>query len=134
MTCGATSADTSVSTRPGSTTPCTWPPSSPSSTGLRATRVWAAAHRAVVNEASSRAAAILRAGVDRGTVRADLDVARAVEAVLSPFLYTRMVRFETITPAMEDRVLADLIERFGAAGTSMSRRGTRSLSPVPRAE
>ena len=87
-----------------------------------------------MNEASSRAAAILRAGVDRGAVRADVDVARAVEAVLSPFLYTRMVRFEIITPAMEARVLADLMERFGSAAATASQRGSRSLSPVPRAE
>ena len=88
-----------------------------------------------MNEASSRAAAILRAGVDRGVVRADVDVARAVEAVLGPFLYTRMVRFEAITPAMEERVLEDLMDRFGSAGgDGVARARAGSLSPVPRAE
>ena len=123
-----------MSTPLASTIRCTWRALLALVDRAARDEAWAAAHRAVVNEASSRAAAILRAGVDRGVVRADVDVARAVEAVLGPFLYTRMVRFEAITPAMEDRVLEDLMDRFGSAAATASRGASRSLSPVPRAE
>ncbi len=45
---------------------------------------WAATHRAVVNEVTSRAASILRAGIASGQVKADLRVERAVEYRAEP--------------------------------------------------
>lgn len=69
--------------------------------------------RRVFDEGSSRAAMILRAGVRAGRLRADLDLRAALDAVVAPFLYRRLVEQRTITPADVRRVHADVLGRFG---------------------
>jgi AcrR family transcriptional regulator len=96
---------------------------------------WGAAHRAVVNENTSRAASILRAGIKAGTVRLDTDVERAVADVLSPFLYARLVRFEQISAAEQDRVRRQLLARFGCPpparrATTAATKSTKSTAPT----
>lgn len=68
--------------------------------------------RQVSAEGSSRVAAILEAGVRAGRLRADLDRRTALEAVLAPFLYRRLVEQETITRADVRRLHADLLGRL----------------------
>jgi AcrR family transcriptional regulator len=75
---------------------------------------WATAHRGMFNETSSRAGDILRAGVAAGSVRADVDVERAVADILSPFVYIRMIRFEKVTEADRSAVRDELVARFGS--------------------
>lgn len=68
--------------------------------------------RRVFDEGSSRAAAILRAGVRAGRLRADLDRRAALDAVIAPFLYRRLVEQEAITRADVRRLHADVLRRF----------------------
>ena len=69
--------------------------------------------RKVFDEGSSRAAAIFQAGVRAGRLRADLDLRAALDAVVAPFLYRRLVEQQVITPADVRRLHADLLRRFG---------------------
>ncbi|MGY1616100.1 TetR/AcrR family transcriptional regulator [Geodermatophilus sp. SYSU D00691] len=69
--------------------------------------------RSVFDERSSRAAAILEAGVRSGRLRADLDRREALDAVVAPFLYRRLVEQQRIAPADVRRLHADLLRRFG---------------------
>ena len=75
---------------------------------------WAAAHRGMFNETSSRAGDILRAGIAAGSVRPGVDVERAVADILSPFVYIRMIRFEKVTDADRSAVCDELVARFGS--------------------
>jgi AcrR family transcriptional regulator len=72
----------------------------------------AALRRTVFDERTSRAAAIFEAGVRAGRLRADLDLREALDAVVAPFLYRRLVEQETISPTDVDRLHADVLRRF----------------------
>lgn len=71
--------------------------------------------RRVFDERSSRAAAILEAGVRSGQVRADVEVRDALDAIVAPFLYRRVVEQETISRADVRRLHAQVLSRFGTA-------------------
>lgn len=77
----------------------------------RATRRadFAARHREMVDEETSRCAAILREGRRTGRLRSDLPVARAVEQLLSPFLYIRMIEHRRIDPDAVQGVLEEFL-------------------------
>jgi AcrR family transcriptional regulator len=69
--------------------------------------------RSVFDEGSSRAAGIFSAGMRAGRLRADLDLRAALDAVVAPFLYRRLVEQETISRADVRRLHADVLRRFG---------------------
>jgi AcrR family transcriptional regulator len=73
---------------------------------------FARAQREFFDERRSRAAEIVRAGMQAGTVRPDIDVRNAMKAIEAPFLHTRMIDNELITPDEVTRVVADLLERL----------------------
>ena len=58
---------------------------------------FAAEHGRTFDDTRSRAAGILRAGASAGQLRGDLDIASAVEDVVAPFLYRRLVLRRTIS-------------------------------------
>ncbi len=64
----------------------------------------------VLRPRRERVAAVLRAGVESGELRADLDVALAVTVVTAPMLYLNMVQAANGRPGPETSVaLVDLI-------------------------
>ena len=69
--------------------------------------------RALFDERASRAAAIFQAGVRAGRLRSDLVLREALDSVVAPFLYRRLVEQETITPDDVRRLHADVLARFG---------------------
>lgn len=76
--------------------------------------------KAVFDERSSRAAAILAVGVRVGTIRADADIAEAMDAIIAPLLYRRLVEQQPIGRRDVQRVHGDVLTRFG---TSVARNG-----------
>lgn len=70
--------------------------------------------REVFDERASRVTALLEAGVRSGRVRADVVLRDAVDAVVAPFLYRRLVEQEPITRRDVTRLHADVLARFGA--------------------
>jgi AcrR family transcriptional regulator len=75
---------------------------------------FAAEHSRTFDDARSRAASILRAGVRSGRLRADLDVRAAVEDIVAPFLYRRLVLRRTITSREVEALHCRLLDGFGA--------------------
>lgn len=71
-------------------------------------------HKELFNERSSRAAAILAVGMRAGKIRSDIDISEAIEALVSPFLYRRLVEQQPIKPDEVRRLHADVLRRFGA--------------------
>lgn len=71
-------------------------------------------HNELFNERSSRAAAILGVGMRAGNIRTDIDLSAAIEALVSPFLYRRLVDHQVIGSADVERLYADVLRRFGA--------------------
>lgn len=65
------------------------------------------------DERSSRAAAIVDAGVAAGRLRPDLDRRQALDAVVAPFLYRRLVERQRISRADVRRLRDDVLSRFG---------------------
>jgi AcrR family transcriptional regulator len=74
---------------------------------------FAALHREIFDERSSRAAAILRHGVEIGTIRPDIDIPEAIEHLRAPLLYLSLVRHEAIDASVVADVLADMVDRYG---------------------
>jgi len=75
---------------------------------------FAAEHGRTFDDARSRAASILRAGVRSGQLRSDLDVRAGVEDVVAPFLYRRLVLRRTITGHEVQSLLRRLLDSLGA--------------------
>ena len=70
--------------------------------------------RSLFDERSSRAAAILDAGTASGRLRADLDRREALDAVVAPFLYRRLVEQQRISRTDVRRLRDSVLARFGA--------------------
>ncbi len=68
------------------------------------------------DERSSRAAAIVDAGVASGRLRPDLDRRQVLDAVVAPFLYRRVVEQQWLSRADVRRLRDDVLARFGAPG------------------
>lgn len=66
------------------------------------------------DERSSRAAAVIDAGVAAGGLRPDLDRRQAMDAIVAPFLYRRIVEQQRISRADVRRLRDDVLARFGA--------------------
>lgn len=81
--------------------------------------------RSVFDEGSSRVAAILAAGVEAGRVRPDLVMPDAIDALVAPFLYRRLVEQQPITPDDVRRRHADVLARFGLPADERDRRPGR---------
>lgn len=65
------------------------------------------------DERSSRAAAIVEAGVAAGQLRPDLDRRQVMDAIVAPFLYRRVVEQQRISGADARRLRDDVLSRFG---------------------
>ncbi len=72
--------------------------------------------RTVFDESSSRAAAILDAGVTAGRLRLGPVPTDALDALVAPFLYRRLVEQELISLDDVRRRHADVLTRFGVPG------------------
>lgn len=70
-------------------------------------------HKELFNERSSRAAAILAVGMRAGKIRTDIDISEAIEALVSPFLYRRLIEQQEIKREEVRRLHADVLRRFG---------------------
>ncbi len=68
------------------------------------------------DERSSRAAAIVDAGVASGRLRPDLDRRQVLDAVVAPFLYRRVVEQQRLSRLDVRRLRDDVLARFGAPG------------------
>jgi AcrR family transcriptional regulator len=66
------------------------------------------------DERSSRAAAIVDAGIATGRLRPDLDRRQVMDAIVAPFLYRRVVEQQRITRTDVRRLRDDVLVRFGA--------------------
>jgi len=75
---------------------------------------FAAEHGRTFDDARSRAAGILRAGVRSGQLRPDLDVRGGVEDVVAPFLYRRLVLRRAITDREVDSLHRRLLDSLGS--------------------
>ena len=73
----------------------------------------AALRSSVFDERSSRAMAILEAGRAAGRIRDDVPLKDALEAVVAPFLYRRLVEQQPIARRDVRRLHADVLARFG---------------------
>ena len=67
------------------------------------------------DERSSRAAAIVDAGIAAGRLRTDLDRRQALDAIVAPFLYRRVVEQQRLTRQDVRRLRDDVLARFGAS-------------------
>lgn len=65
------------------------------------------------DERSSRAAAVIDAGVAAGALRPDLDRRQALDAIVAPFLYRRIVEQQRISRSDVRRLRDDVLARFG---------------------
>lgn len=65
------------------------------------------------DERSSRAAAIVDAGVVAGSLRPDLDRRLVMDAIVAPFLYRRVVEQQRISRSDVRRLRDDVLTRFG---------------------
>lgn len=65
------------------------------------------------DERSSRAAAIVEAGVGAGRLRPDLDRRQVMDAIVAPFLYRRVVEQQRISRTDVRRLRDDVLARFG---------------------
>ena len=63
----------------------------------------------------------MRAGRRAGTIRKDMSITDCVKAIEAPFLYTRLIDGELISPQELERVLAALIESFAPTRRSGNR-------------
>lgn len=70
-------------------------------------------HKELFNERSSRAAAILAVGMRAGKIRTNIDISEAIEALVSPFLYRRLIEQQEIKREEVRRLHADVLRRFG---------------------
>jgi hypothetical protein len=71
-------------------------------------------YRDVFDLSRSRAATIVRHGIEQGVLRRDVDVDKAVIALLAPFTYIRLVRHELIPGEEIARLKSEFLGRFGA--------------------
>jgi AcrR family transcriptional regulator len=71
-------------------------------------------HASIFDETRSRALAVLRAGSASGAFDHLLDHNEAVEAIVSPFLYRRLIRRRRITERDVRQLHAQLLVRFGS--------------------
>ena len=74
----------------------------------------ASLRRRVFDERSSRAAAIVEAGVRAGRLRSDVATRDVLDAVVAPFLYRRLVEQQQLSADDVRRLHADVLARFGA--------------------
>ena len=65
------------------------------------------------DERSSRAAAIVDAGVASGQLRSDVEARQVLDAVVAPFLYRRVVHQQRISRTDVRRLRDDVLARFG---------------------
>lgn len=65
------------------------------------------------DERSSRAAAVIDAGVAAGALRPDLDRRQVMDAIVAPFLYRRIVEQQRISRSDVRRLRDDVLARFG---------------------
>ena len=65
------------------------------------------------DDRSSRAAAIVAAGIASGYLRPDVDGRQVLEAVVAPFLYRRVVHQQRCSRADVRRLRDDVLVRFG---------------------
>jgi AcrR family transcriptional regulator len=73
--------------------------------------------RRVFDEGASRAAAIVEAGIRTGCLRADLVLRDALDAIVAPFLYRRVVEQEAISRKDVRRLHSAVMARFGTPTT-----------------
>jgi AcrR family transcriptional regulator len=67
------------------------------------------------DQRSSRAAAIVDAGIASGRLRPDLDRRQALDAIVAPFLYRRVVEQQQLSSSDVRRLRDDVLARFGTA-------------------
>jgi AcrR family transcriptional regulator len=71
-------------------------------------------HREIFDERDSRGAAVLRAGIEAGTIRKGTNVSEAVGTLRAPLFYLSVVRHEQIQPSDIREVLDYVLARYGA--------------------
>jgi AcrR family transcriptional regulator len=67
------------------------------------------------DERSSRAAALVDAGIAAGWLRPALERRQVMDAIVAPFLYRRLVEQQRISRADVRRLRDDVLARFGAS-------------------
>ena len=70
-------------------------------------------YRQIFDERRSRAATILRAGMRAGVIGKKADVQEAVSDLLAPLTYMSLVRHERIQSRDVQRVLRNVLDRYG---------------------
>lgn len=78
---------------------------------------FAGLHQQIFDESHSRAATVLKTGIRDGAIKKGTDISDALAALRGPLLYISLVRHQAIRPVDVRRVLADFLDRFGAAPT-----------------
>jgi AcrR family transcriptional regulator len=87
----------------------------------------------VVGGRTSRAAAILEAGISAGRIRPDIDLRDALEAIIAPFFFRRIVEQEAISRSDVERVHRTVLERFGTTSKPADADVTKpEVDPHPR--
>lgn len=71
--------------------------------------------RTLFDERTSRAAAIVDAGIAAERLRRDVDRRRVLDAIVAPFLYRRLVEQQRLTEQDVRRLRDDVLDRFGAS-------------------
>jgi AcrR family transcriptional regulator len=74
---------------------------------------YAQLHLELFDTATSRGAAVFRAGIEHGTVRADVDVWEAADAVRAPLVYTRLAKHEPIGVEGALAAVPSIIRTYG---------------------
>jgi AcrR family transcriptional regulator len=74
---------------------------------------YAELHLELFNLASSRGAAIFKLGIDEGTVRPDVDVWDAADAVRAPLVYRRLAKHELVDVERAVQEVPSIIRRYG---------------------
>ena len=87
---------------------------------------YAELHLELFHLGASHGAALFQAGIDAGTVRADVDVLAAADAVRAPLVYRRLARHERIDVAAAQRAVPAIIRRYGTP------KAVRALAPAKR--
>jgi len=70
-------------------------------------------HACSFDQSRSRAMRLVRAGRAAGVFRGDLPVEQAVEDIVAPFFYRRVVQRHTISDAEVRRLHERLVRQFG---------------------
>jgi AcrR family transcriptional regulator len=74
---------------------------------------YARLHLELFDRATSRGAAVFRAGIEHGSVRPDVDVWEAADAVRAPLVYTRLAKHETIDVDAAITAVPSIIQAYG---------------------